>query len=738
MKPRKGESKQVFFKRAIKKFRDGGMNEEKAMQEASRIWNEHNLNLGSNGTVNLNVPVQFDLAEDEANETPRRFSILANTGKIIDLGWYRFVINIKGIEHKATFPCFREHDRNRIVGTHDKVKKTTELYCFGRFHDTPDADEIIKLADDGFDWQASVGIRAKEVIFIKANEKTKVNGHEVAGPCHVWQKSELLENSICTLGADGDTAAVTLSCQTSMELDHMKYSTQLKLALGLTAEADDDAVVAKLTELKLELNDDATEPEAWAALAGAGLLNKEEKSAPVNLEQNLNTQTSVDPAPASPSFQDNMKLERERTADIQQLCSKLSLPDSFAQLHIKDGTDINTFRKLALNEALDGNQPVGALNLSMGNTQSDKMHSLAVDGLCFKLGITEQKDLADGAQQFASIRLTKLAEMFLQDAGLNTTGMSERQIAQLMLKPHTRLASPSTADFPSIFADVANKRLLKSYSEASNTFAPFVNVVPASDFKEIYGITLSEAPDLELVGENEDYTVGALKDKQESYHMAKYGKMLKLSLEMLINDDLRAFDRIPRMFGAAARRKEGDVVYKLITSNPQMKDGKTLFHIDRGNLTPTADGGVPNTTTISTGRKAMRNRKGLKGAVLDVQPKLILVPTSLETETEILLRSMADPSATHAGVTNVFHNRLTPISDPRLDAESEQEWYLIGDKAQYDIIEMAYLDGQAEPEVLEDEVFDSDGFKYKCRHIFGAGVMDDVALYKNTGPQSGN
>lgn len=53
---------------------------------------------------------------------------------------------------------------------------------------------------------------------------------------------------------------------------------------------------------------------------------------------------------------------------------------------------------------------------------------------------------------------------------------------------------------------------------------------------------------------------------------------------MIINDDLRAFTRIPQLFGVSARRMEADAVYSLITTNGLMSDGKALFSTDHKNL----------------------------------------------------------------------------------------------------------------------------------------------------------
>lgn len=734
LKPRKGEGKQAFFKRAVNELMENGKSKQTAIAEASSVWNQHNLSEGGSGWHYLTAPVQFDLSQKDEELEQRTFDILAYTGGVVDLGYYKFIIAVKGIANKAAFPCLYEHSRTAIAGTATKVsKKNNELFCHGKFHDTEHAREIIKLADDDFPWQASMGIWAKEVRYLARDEKAKINGQDVIGPLYIWETSEMKEISICSLGQDGETAAITMSCPTT-DMEFSMYSEELKLALGLAADASDAEVEGALAKLKLNLDADAAESAIWAALHSGGHLSGGKKDTPPDEPVPAANLGGSNPAPAGTDVADQvaqqLKVERERTTGIQNICQQLNLSSEFSETHILAGTGMDSFRKLALDEAAKNGPSFGPSSLSDGEQESDKVRKLAAEGISFKLGIITEKDLSDGALQFAGIPIARLAAMQLQRAGVNTAYMSNREVADMILKPAMRL-NASTADFKAVFADVANKQLLKAYNESPVTFEPFVNITSASDFKQMHGVALSDAPDLDLVGENGEYQVGTLKDRQESFSVGKYGKMMRLSLEMIVNDDTRAFTRIPQLFGAAARRKQGDIIYGLLTANKAMADGKKLFCLDHKNV-PSASMTL-SSEGLSKARAIMRKQTGMQGAVLDVTPHVLLVPVALELNAEVLLRSMADPSGKNAGVANVWKDRLIPVADPRLDADSETDWYLIGNKNQFDTIDLAFLDGKREPEVLEDDDFKTDGINYKCRIIMGAGVMDHVAMFKNTG-----
>ena len=215
-----------------------------------------------------------------------------------------------------------------------------------------------------------------------------------------------------------------------------------------------------------------------------------------------------------------------------------------------------------------------------------------------------------------------------------------------------------------MFADVAQRRLQEAYTEAPASWRPWVKVVPATSFKPITGVSLSNAPDFEMVREGGEYRMGRLKDSQESYRVGKYGVALQLTMEMMVDDDLRAFARIPSMFGASAARLYSDLAYSPFKDNPKMNDGKTLFHADRGNIAKT--GAKVAVDSLDAMRLSIRHRRGMQGEMLDLRPKYILVPDTMQTETEILLRSAANPqSGLSSGVYNPAANwGLTPRRTP--------------------------------------------------------------------------
>ena len=753
LKKKKGESKQAFMRRCVSEERNNGTSDAKAMSNCAGQWKAEMAD-ADNDMIRLFSanPVSIFEAEGDAQKAddgPRRFGMLAYTGKVIESYWWRLVIDLKGISCKAEFPALREHERGRIVGTCDEWKiDVNGLHVMGRFSTvTADAAEVLGLADkDKFPWQTSVGIWATETDFLEAGKSRKVNGQTVDGPCEIWTKSDVRECSFVSLGADDDTAAIVMSDELAGNHTEDPMNKNLRAMLvrmGMPKDATDEAALAFLhamgergrTLAASFENEPETTPTGDGGVPGAQLAAPGGGPAPAPAPASLGAPGQPG-APTQPDVDARisaaLKAENDRRDGIKAFTRKLGLPVELSDEHEQKGTTLAAFKEIAMEKHLAANPRVGGFD--MGADESDKFRSLAAEGVYLRAGGKVEKP-QEGAREFRGMSMINMARLCLERAGKSVRGLSDAEVAKMIMQPSLRLTAPSVSDFASVFMDVANKRLLAAYTEAPATWRPWVNVVTASDFKTMYGISLSEAPDVALVNELGEYKETTLSESQESYAVGKYGMIMGLSWEMIVNDDLRAFARLPQLMGASVRRKQADVIYALLTSNPTMNDGTALFATTRGNLEDTtADKTAPTSASLSAARTAMRKFEGPKGAVLDIQPRTILIPLELETSTEILLRSAALPQAEmSAGVHNPWANRLQPIAEPRLSANSTTAWYVVGDPSQVDTIEVAFLDGREEPEVFEDEKFEVDAIRYKVRNVFGAGVMNWRGFFKNPG-----
>ena len=236
----------------------------------------------------------------------------------------------------------------------------------------------------------------------------------------------------------------------------------------------------------------------------------------------------------------------------------------------------------------------------------------------------------------------------------------------------------TTSDFPHILAAVTNKTLRNAYEAAPRTFQPIARRATAADFKEMHRVQLGEAPQLERVNESGEFKRGTIGEGKERYRVETWGKIIGITRQVIINDDLDAFTRVPSLFGTAAATLESDVVWGIVTSNPNMADGVALFHANHKNLTGT--GTALDVANLGKARAAMAKQTGLDGkTVLNVRPAFLVVPSSLEVPAEQMIAQNLVP-ATVLDVVPASIRSLAVIAEPRLDPASgvvQGETYLI-------------------------------------------------------------
>lgn len=422
-----------------------------------------------------------------------------------------------------------------------------------------------------------------------------------------------------------------------------------------------------------------------------------------------------------------IQAERERTAAIEDIGQRAGMDLAAIRTLVRTGATVEQARQQAFDHLAAQSPPIGVgagARLQVGVEARDKFRAAALDGMLLRCGHRfGQQGPADGAREFRGMRLLDVVRESLEIAGVNTRGMDPRAIVSRAMTP------ASTSDFPSLLGALVNRTLLAAYNEAPATWRVLVAVSDATDFKTKHAIKLSGAPDLLDLDENGEYRTADLSEAKESYAVTTKGRIIRLTRQMIINDDLGGFNRISQAFGFAARRFENATVYGLITSNAAMSDGENLFSAAHNNTLTAA---ALSAESLALGRAKMRRQTGLQGEKLDVQPAYILTGPELETAAEILLRSTALPTGTYsAGVFNPWAGKLTPVSDPLIT--DTNAWYLFASPNQYPVVEVAWLMGDEQPYIDEEIDFASDSLGIKVRHDFGAGVVDFVGAVYNEG-----
>ena len=455
---------------------------------------------------------------------------------------------------------------------------------------------------------------------------------------------------------------------------------------------------------------------AHTSLKENNIMTEEEKKAAEAKAKAAKEKATID---AKALAVEAVSQERARVTEIQDIGVKAKIDAEVVNSMISRGISADTARS----EALDA--------VSKRDAQFNPSSHISVehDLTVIKASITNailnrsnpsQVQLSTGGSDFRGMTLMEMARSMIESTGVSARGLTPNELAAR--------AMHSTSDFPAILADVTNQTLRAGYEAAPKTFMPFCRQTTATNFKAIYRSQLGEAPDLETVNEKGEFKYGTLGEARESYKLGTKGKIIALTRQTLINDDMDAFTRIPQAFGASAAEVENSTVWGLITANAVMADSKALFHASHKNL---GTAGALSETTLSEARKKFRRQTGINTTrPLNLEAKYLIVPAALETVAQKLLTAI---TANTTGDVNIFANSLTLIVEPRLDDDSEATWYLAAEPARIDTIEYAYLAGEEGIYIETEQGFDVDGIKIKARLDFGAGVIDHRGLFKNAG-----
>lgn len=423
--------------------------------------------------------------------------------------------------------------------------------------------------------------------------------------------------------------------------------------------------------------------------------------------------------------------ERARAAEIGTLCARHGLEEGFRDQLIRDGVSLDQARTQILDK-LVATDPAGrtaepAPAQARSSDGRDAQYRDAMTAALMHRHNPAAHPLSIEARDFRGLSLLEMARQALERSGVSTRGMSKMELAGAAFQ--ARAGFHSTSDFPAILANVAGKTLRASYDSTPRTFGAWARRATITDFKPVQRTQLGGAPDLEKVLESGEFQYGTIGEAKEVYALATYGRIIGITRQTLINDDLDAFTRIPAAFGASAADLESDICYAILMQNPVMGDGKALFHADHGNLGTAA---VIGEASLSEAYRKFALQTGIEGRKISILPQYIIVPPG-QRSVEARKQVTATTPVSTADV-NPYAGRMQVIEEPRLIPASGQDpWFLTADPSRIDTLEYAYLDGQEGVFTETRMGFEVDGMEIKARHDFAAKAIDWRGMYKNAG-----
>jgi len=378
------------------------------------------------------------------------------------------------------------------------------------------------------------------------------------------------------------------------------------------------------------------------------------------------------------------------------------------------------------------NDPTTAARIETGADEADKLREAGAQMLLARAGMLsgDEDRRARQGNPFANASLIAMAERSLVRAGVNTRSMDREEIAR------KALAIQTTGDFPVLLENTLHKMVLAGYRLTPFTWTRFCAVGSLADYRPHNRYHLSSFSDLKPVNEAGEYENGVLGDgAKESIKGARKGRILQITPEVLVNDDVGAFARIAQALGQAAGRTIEKDVYALFALNsgagPTMNDSQPLFHNTHGNIA--SSGGAPSVTLFDAARQQMGAQMDPGGNdYLDIVPAIWLGPQSLRGLAVGVNEAEFDDEATkNQRRPNISRGLVRDIVDtPRLTGKP---WFMFADPAIEPVFEVAFLNGVQTPTLEQETNFRTDGLSWKVVHKYGVGAVGWRGAVKNAG-----
>lgn len=656
----------------------------------------------------------------QASTKGRRFKISGYDGGKLNVANFDLpvAIDLRGLETPPSIPCLINHDDSieSTLGSTDTITNNgSSLELAGAVTGKSVlAKTVLEQADGGHSWQASVGcdVDPSTLETVAAGRTTRVNNRSITGPCYVARNAILKEISVVSSGA-AKVTSVNLSAKSKGSI--MTFE-EFIASLGIT---DLDSLTDQGREFL---------KKQYAVLHPPG-----------------DASTSTDVAA---SAHRGAILEARRIAGVERIAA--GHPD-IADQAISEGWDLGqTKDRVELKALRAGRSQPGAIANGYGIDRSNGPQSGHVLSASLSLSCGANPKLLAKAYGEQTVD----AAMSSAHRGASLHSVMEATIradgrtppshrvgdgfirAAFESSRNLQAAGYSTLTLPGILGDAANKLLLEGFQMVKDDWREFTAIGDMKDFKpsKRFRLVASGSPiggAFAEVGRNGE--LNHLNASEETYEnqLKTYGNLIQISRQNLIDDDLGAFDSLPKSLGRLAAIKLQKTIYGLLLAN-----GGSFFHANNSNYLDGA-GSALDIAALSAAEQLFLTRTDGNGDPLLLTPEILLVPPTLSVTGNQLVRDVQTvaigvgdtASLTPSG--NPHSGKFTPIVSPflenaQLSGYSAAGWYLLA-RAQGSsgLIEVGFLNGQQSPIIESGDLsFELLGIGLRGYWDFGVALQD--------------
>lgn len=305
-------------------------------------------------------------------------------------------------------------------------------------------------------------------------------------------------------------------------------------------------------------------------------------------------------------------------------------------------------------------------------------------------------------------------------------------------------AGVSLVDLSESLGNSANLVSLTSYQHANASWKNWVRKTSASDFKTNTLIRSVHSGGYPKIAPGGIIKHSSLSEETDTLKLDSRGTMLRVDRRDIVNDSLGTFISAAQQLGEAASKAIARDVYETLLANLSSDGTTPFFSANNMNLETGGDSAL-SLDAVSTALTTFRNQLDGNLDVLDIAPKILLVPSSLASTALQIVKSLTVARHTESGIDNMpmgnpHQDTLTVVVEPRLESDSYDnssatQWYILAGPEPHGAGVMAYLDGNENPvvEIMENQEANTLGHVYRSYFDWAFILQDYRTALRNNG-----
>jgi hypothetical protein len=695
--------------------------------------------------MRMHSPVEVAFQPDGSGKPPT-FTCNAYNGGAAHPYWpghgdRPVVTDLAGISAVEPVPVLLDHWESAIVGQTSKLAITKEALnvsgiITGALDEDGPAKTVVTHARNGFTWRASVGLQPTAVETVESGETVKANGREFDGPLYVIRKSELLEISFLSIAADSGTSVKVAARKGVNHMDFEKWLAQLGFA---SKDLTVDQRTSLEAKFKAEQEDDSDDDEKDDEDMDAKKTKKASKSA-VRSER-------VNHSPRPRQIDDVMaeaKAKRERRSGIETLMTQFAAdyPDAIEMIEeqgvkaIQDETwTVRDFENHLLRTCSRSQRVDTTLR---GSKASSTIASEEIEaGLCRAMGMRGEalaKSFSSRTLEASNRRwrhglsLADALQFAAQAHGVteNIRTHTQEVLAAAMPPPGARFGAggPSTYDVSGILGNVLNRMVVDYFGKVDTTAMMRITAVrPTRDFRDVESYAITSDMQFERLAPGGEIRHGSFGEQVYRNRAETFARMITITRQDIINDDIGALDRIAQALGRGGALALLHRFWTVFIANT------AFFSTANGNFLDGA-GTALDLDSLTDAKVLFNQQTDPNGKPMNISPRILLVPPELEATARTILQSQliviaGDADRTlgdaniHAGTLDLAMSR--ELSNLSYTGFSDKKWYLLAEPSEVPAIQTMFLNGVDRP-TIENAQADFNMLGISLRGYFDFGV----------------